>query len=213
MPARPGRRRSAAGGGAAHPRQLRHLAPPRPPAGDGRHHPPRQRPARRGHDHGRGQRRHPHHPRGRGRGRQAAAAERHGVCGQPAHRRLPPHLRPRHRLRRKDRAGWHRQRRAGARQIDGTGGGGLFKRPRSALRLSGRGLRRAGRDGGIPPLRGPAGRTPLRHRARGGQRGGHRRRRARDGIQVGRAGQEVRERHPRRADRGKDERVRLPAGR
>ena len=193
MSARPGRRRGCAGGGAAHPRQLRHLDSAGRGAGDGRDHPPRQEPAGRDADHGHGQRGHAHHPRGAGQRWQAAASERHNICRQPAHRRLPDHLRAGNRVRRKGRAGRHKQRGAGTHKADRACAGGFQRqRRRPAHGGAGCGLRGAGRDGGIQAVRGLAGRAPLRHRAGDRQERGHRRGGAGDGLQVGRAGQEVR---------------------
>ena len=189
MPARPGRRRIAADGGAAGARQFRRLDFAGRHARDGRDHPPRQEPAGGDADHGHGQRGHAHPPRGTGRGGKGPAFGGHDLHGQPAHRRLSCDLRAGGGVRRQDRAGGHRQRRAGAGETHGTGRGGVCRQRRgSSHGVSGCGLYRAGGDGGVPPLRGLAGRAPLRHGARGGQRGGHRRGGARDGLQVGRAG-------------------------
>ena len=89
MPARPGRRRIAADGGAARARQLRRLDFAGRHARDGRDHPPRQEPAGRDADHGLGQPGHAHHPRGAGQRRaRPLLLERHDLHGQPAHRRL-----------------------------------------------------------------------------------------------------------------------------
>ena len=156
MPARPGRRRRAAGGGAAHPRQLRRLASAGHGARNRRDHPPRQEPVGGDADHGLGQPGDAHHPRGAGQGGQAAAAGGHDLHGQPAHRRLSRDLRAGGGVRRKNRAGGHRERRAGAGEAHGAGRGGLRGQRRGpAHRWSGRGLRGAGGDGRVQKVRRP----------------------------------------------------------